>query len=462
LLLLGAVGCAQSPTPEVTTTQAATICGVGPTVQGIDVSYYQGSIDWSAVAGAGIKFASIRAYDGTTFEDPNFETYWADSRAAGVVHGAYQFFRPTQDPIAQADLLLAKIGGQLAPDDLPPVLDVEVSDGASAAQVAAGIHTWLDHVAAAIGRRPIIYTGFYFWRDSVGGADDTASPLWHAQYTSAACPTIADPWTDWAIWQYTSTGSIPGISGNVDLDRFNGDAAALQAFLGPSGSCGDGTCTANESKTSCPEDCGPCGEITDSGATIVDDSGACFTPGGPQATMRHVTDAGEDGELYWTHATADTVEANFGQWNLFFDAAGPYQLEVSTSAKYAQSKRAAYVVHTMAGDSTVMVDQSAVDGWQSLGSFQFAAGGHQWVHLGDNTGEPSANNVQLVFDAVRVTPVDGTGSNTGSNTGSDAKTGDRTPTAHTGCNAGGDGVSWSLWFFAFCAALRWRSASRRH
>src|SRR5262249_30212815 len=150
---------------------------------------------------------------------------------AGIVHGAYQFFRPGQDVLAQADLLLSKIG-DMKPDDLPPVLDVEAADGNTPAQVASKVKQWVAHVKAAIGRPPIIYTGFYFWRDSVGGPDLTTSPLWHAQYTTAACPNIADPWTDWAIWQYTSTGAVDGIAGNVDVDRWNGNRASLDAFLG--------------------------------------------------------------------------------------------------------------------------------------------------------------------------------------------------------------------------------------
>ena len=77
-----------------------------------------------------------------------------------------------------------------------------------------------------------------------------------------------------------------------------------------------------------------------------------------------------------------------------------------TAAAYAQSKQAAYVVHAGVTDTTVTLDQTAVDGWQPLGNFDFAQGDGQSVHLGDNTGEPGSNMVQLVFDAVRLTPAD--------------------------------------------------------
>src|SRR4051812_25122838 len=92
------------------TEQATTVCGGGATVQGMDVSAYETSIDWPTAKAAGIDFAFIRATDGTQYLDPQFATYWAGARDAGVIRGAYQFFRPAEDPIAQADLLLATIG----------------------------------------------------------------------------------------------------------------------------------------------------------------------------------------------------------------------------------------------------------------------------------------------------------------------------------------------------------------
>ncbi|MBV8759911.1 MAG: hypothetical protein JO257_21655 [Deltaproteobacteria bacterium] len=447
---MAVVGCAQPASPIETDTleQAATVCGVGPTVKGIDVSYYQGTIDWASVKNAGVQFAFIRVSDGTGFQDPKFDSYWAGSRAQGIVHGAYQFFRPGQDPIAQADLLLSKIGSHVEADDLPPVIDVEAADGLSASQVAAKVHQWIQHVQAAIGRAPIVYTGKYFWQDSVGNPDETASPLWHAQYTTASCPNIADAWPSWAFWQYTSTGSIAGISGGVDVDRWNGDMASLTAFLGNGGP---------------PPTCDP---VPTAGG-VVDDSSHCFVNGGPSTGMRHVTDAGQDGGLTWTHTTANATEQNFGQWNLNFETPGRYHVEVSTAAAYAQSKMADYVVHTDNGDTSVTIDQTAVDGWQPLGDFTFGGGSDEYIHVGDNTGEPEANNVQLVFDAVRLTPVDYSGSGSdvgGGGGGGGGSDGTMDPGKKSGgCAAGGDaaGFTWAVWMAASCVAFRRRSASRR-
>lgn len=176
------------------------MCGAGPVVHGMDVSYYDDSVDWTAAHAAGIDFAFIRVTDGTQYRDPKFIEYWDGARAAGVIRGAYQFFRPSQDPIAQADLLLSLMG-PLQRGDLPPVLDVETASGMDQATVAANVRIWLDYVEAATGRVPIVYAGLYSWPDLTGGADMTSSPLWIAQYTSAACPNIPAPWTKWMFWQ---------------------------------------------------------------------------------------------------------------------------------------------------------------------------------------------------------------------------------------------------------------------
>jgi GH25 family lysozyme M1 (1,4-beta-N-acetylmuramidase) len=397
------------------TEQLATVCGSGPTVKGIDVSYYQQTIDWAKVKADGVEFAFIRVSDGLNTIDTKFDTNWAQTRAKGILHGAYQYFRPTQDPIAQADLLLSKIGTPM-PDDLPPVIDVESAGGLTPAQVAAKVDIWIDHVTAAIGKRPIIYTGMYFWRDQVGAPDQTASPLWHAQYSTVACPNIAPPWQDWAFWQYTDSGTVDGVPGPVDMNRFNGTRAQLEALLM------GGTAK-------------PCDPLPRDGGTI-DDGDGCFMAGGPAAYMRRVASDGSDGDLLWTHTTDHAEEANFGRWNLDLAEAGTYKLEVYTDATFAQSKQARYTVHGAGTDRDFIIDQSHADGWQPLGEVELAAGGDQWIHLSDNTGEPGADNVQLVFDAVRLTRVDPTDPGSGSGDGSGDDMMDD-PGENGGCSAGG-------------------------
>lgn len=214
--------------PETEEQAIHNVCPDGETTYGIDVSVYQGDIDWARVAGAGVKYAIIRVGDGMG-GDSKFNRNWQGAKANGIVRGAYQFWRSNLDPIAQADHLL-EIMGPLEPGDLPPVVDVESTDGVSNAVRAERLQQWLDHVEAATGLTPIIYTGGYFWQDNVG-RDFSRYPLWHAGYTGGTCPsTVANQWPDWTFWQFGSTGRVAGINGNVDEDRFNGSLADLQRW----------------------------------------------------------------------------------------------------------------------------------------------------------------------------------------------------------------------------------------
>jgi lysozyme len=214
------------PSPPRRTKPARPDCQIGPTTPGIDVSYYQETIDWQRVHRAGIRFAFIRLSDGATQRDPRFATNWAEARRAGLVRGAYQFFRPDQSVAAQADLMIAAMRDRQR-DDLPPVIDLEVDGGLAAPDVAERARAWVDRVRAGLGVEPIVYTGSDLWRN--GGAELLASqPLWVAHYTQA-CPALPSPWTRWTFWQHTDRGAVPGIDGTVDLDQFAGTLGELHA-----------------------------------------------------------------------------------------------------------------------------------------------------------------------------------------------------------------------------------------
>jgi lysozyme len=180
---------------------------------GIDVSHYQGEVNWPAVAGSGVRFAFIKATDGIQDIDPRFARNWAGAKAAGIVRGAYHFFRPALDAQRQA----AHFVSVVTMDDmaLPPALDVEVTDGLDRAALQAGIRTWLETVRVACGCRPVLYTDPSFWNDSVA-ADFSDYPLWLACYADA--PEIPATWQAWTFWQHTDAGEVNGISGQVDLD----------------------------------------------------------------------------------------------------------------------------------------------------------------------------------------------------------------------------------------------------
>jgi lysozyme len=185
------------------------------TGHGIDVSEWQGAIDWPRVAAGGVDFAIIRAGYGLAHADPFFARNSAGAKAAGVHHGAYLWFRASQDPVAQAALLV----GASVNDDLAPWCDFETTDGQSAGYAVAQLQRFLDALEGRIGRTPTIYTGPAFWR-SLGhvGAGFARYPLALAHYTTAAAPDVPAPWSTWSYWQHSSAGRVPGIAGVVDLD----------------------------------------------------------------------------------------------------------------------------------------------------------------------------------------------------------------------------------------------------
>src|SRR5688572_25104565 len=115
------VACADEEIDVSSTRAAAVVCADGPTIDGIDVSYWQGTIDWPSVAAAGIDFAYIRVTHGLTVIDTQFDRNWAGARDNGIIRGAYQYLEPSEDAAEQAQLML-DLMGPLEPGDLPPVL----------------------------------------------------------------------------------------------------------------------------------------------------------------------------------------------------------------------------------------------------------------------------------------------------------------------------------------------------
>ncbi|HEY5935354.1 MAG TPA: GH25 family lysozyme [Kofleriaceae bacterium] len=221
-------GIAEEANTEVDDPLSVRVCPAAQTVFGIDVSHHQGLIDWTKVKGGGVKYAFIRISDGATTRDRQFSRNWTNAKAAGVMRGAYQFFRPSQNVATQAQMMIDAIAGSSG--DLPPVIDVEVDGGLAPATVASRVKQWVDKVSAATGRTPIVYTAKYFWRDEVGNsASLAANPLWVANYTTR-CPDIPSAWKAWQFWQTSATGRVPGIVGDVDMNKFNGTQLQLEAL----------------------------------------------------------------------------------------------------------------------------------------------------------------------------------------------------------------------------------------
>jgi lysozyme len=201
-------------------------------VDGIDVSWHQGAIDWRRVAAAGKRFAFVRASAGTLTADTNYAANVAGARAAGLVVGSYHYANPDLKPDDAAHEAAWFLHNATVPSgDLVPVLDLEISNGLDPDSLTRWARTWLTQVTAATGVRPIIYTMPNFWSSYMGDtswfADNGYQVLWIAHWTARDQPLVpSSSWSGngWAFWQYSSTGSVPGIDGAVDLDRFNGSA----------------------------------------------------------------------------------------------------------------------------------------------------------------------------------------------------------------------------------------------
>lgn len=206
-------------------------------LEGIDVSRWQNTIDWPMVASAGKAFAIIKATEGTSYVDPTYLTNQAGAKAAGMWTGAYHFARPdagANDALLEAAHFASKVN--LGAGDLRPALDLEASGGLSVAALQTWVATFLEEVRVKTGVRAMIYTSPAFWKkymgDSSALADAGYAVLWVAHWGVSA-PTIpASNWGghSWTFWQYSNCGTVPGISGCVDLDRFNGTDLAPHAY----------------------------------------------------------------------------------------------------------------------------------------------------------------------------------------------------------------------------------------
>ncbi|MES1242741.1 MAG: GH25 family lysozyme [Acidobacteriota bacterium] len=198
--------------------------------QGIDVSHYQGTVNWTEVAASGVVFAFAKATDGITYVDPQFSVNWPAMLSVGLLRGAYHFYEPADDPTSQAQHYLSNV--TLEAGDLPPVLDVEITGGVSSTQLWSGVATWLQTVQTATGRQPLLYISPGFWSDNSPDPTLTGYPLWLADYAST--PKLPEGWSTWQFWQHSQTGTVPGVSTSVDLDLFNGTLVQLQQWLEPS------------------------------------------------------------------------------------------------------------------------------------------------------------------------------------------------------------------------------------
>jgi lysozyme len=191
-------------------------------VDGLDTSDWDYA-NWSEVAAShpNLKYAFVRVSAGLVRIDTRFSADWAGLRQAGLIRGAYQYFKPNQSAIAQADLYLRRLReeGGLLESDFPPVADMETTNGMPDATVICRLKLWLTRVERETHRLPLIYTS-HLW-SAYFQPESLRYPLWIANYVgtpSRTCPWMCDPWTKWQIWQYADHGTVHGVYANADRD----------------------------------------------------------------------------------------------------------------------------------------------------------------------------------------------------------------------------------------------------
>ncbi|GAA4831814.1 glycoside hydrolase family 25 protein [Algivirga pacifica] len=196
---------------------------------GIDVSHYQGTIDWSRVKEAQqinvpIQYAFIRATMGGD-KDANFRRNWRQIRKSSLLRGAYHYYRPDENSLLQAESFIQQVQGFDKTKDLPPVLDIEARPTVqSMDNLRKGLKRWLQKVEQHYGVKPIIYTGDKFYNSHLKDYGFDQYPLWIANYNY-----IDEPYAhSWSFWQFSEKGKVKGITEFVDLNVYKGPLESLR------------------------------------------------------------------------------------------------------------------------------------------------------------------------------------------------------------------------------------------
>jgi lysozyme len=202
-------------------------------VHGIDVSKYQGAIDWQAVRRAGIGFAYIKATEGGNHIDSRFQANWDGARAAGIPRGAYHFVWWCRPAIEEVNWFKQVVPRD--PDALPPVLDVEATPTSKTCKrrldrdsAIRDMRVMLQEMERYYGKRPVIYTTVDFYEAILSHNELSEYPIWVR--STKYSPHVKYGSRKWHFWQYQSDARVPGIATLVDRNAFHGDRRAFLAF----------------------------------------------------------------------------------------------------------------------------------------------------------------------------------------------------------------------------------------
>ena len=204
-------------------------------LDGIDAASHQhpggAAIDWTAVKQSGQSFVFVKATEGTSYTNPAFTTDSAKAQQAGLVPGSYHYARPgSRNPRAEARHYASVLATGVQPS-LPPVLDLEEHGGLNPTELQNWVREWIDEIKTLTGRDPIIYTYYSFWIQRMANTTEFSEyPLWLAYYRDTLPDNIPGGWDHVTFWQYSGSGRVNGVQTQVDLNKYYGDDAALNAL----------------------------------------------------------------------------------------------------------------------------------------------------------------------------------------------------------------------------------------
>lgn len=207
-----------------------------PYVHGIDISHWQGSINWRAVGRTSVGFVFAKATQGRYSNDSRYTSNRAGAKSQGIAFGAYHYAEPDRsyhDAIAEANHFVRV--ASLHDGNVIPVLDLETTGGLTSSQLVSWTKTWVNRVARLTGRKPMIYTSAPFWKSHMGNSTWFASNgfrLWIASWGVSSPSEPASNWggRGWSFWQYSGCGHVSGIGGCVDLNIAHGRNLSLVTF----------------------------------------------------------------------------------------------------------------------------------------------------------------------------------------------------------------------------------------
>ena len=203
-------------------------------IHGIDISHFQDVVEWNKLQAINtegdtihFQFVYIKATQGILIEDNMFDENWEEARDHHIIRGAYHYFLPDRNPQVQAINFIANV--KIRPGDLPPAVDIEEAQGQSKEQIVSALKEFLSYLEDHYKVKPVIYSNINFIEDYL--MDDFKDYNFWVSHYELDHLDIDEDSLKWVFWQHSNKSDLLGISGNADVDVFNGSKAQFDSLL---------------------------------------------------------------------------------------------------------------------------------------------------------------------------------------------------------------------------------------